>query len=237
MAKAKAQAPAAQAQRGSGHPGARALGSRSAWIFDLDNTLYPPACDLFAQIDARMGAFIERSLALDPVTARVVQKRYFLDHGTTLSGLMTRHNIDPHDFLRYVHDIDISRVRPNPRLDRALAGLSGAKYVFTNGSAAHAERVLARLGISRHFDGLFDIAAGDFVPKPQDSPYDRLIARFGVAPDRAVMIEDMARNLIPARARGMTTVWLTSCYKYGDVGADETAVDVKIDDLEAWLER
>jgi len=207
-----------------------------AWIFDLDNTLYPPECDLFGQIDQRMGLYIQDRLGLDPVTARVIQKRYFFDHGTTLAGLMARHRIDPHEFMHFVHDIDVAAVAPDARLDRALSDLPGRKLVFTNGSAAHAERVLARLGVARHFEGVFDIAAGDFVPKPEDAPYDRLIARFGINPARTVMIEDMARNLVPAAARGMTTVWLTSCTRYGDLNVDRSAIDHEIDDLVAWLE-
>lgn len=205
------------------------------WIFDLDNTLYPAGSDLFAQISTRMGEYIMRLLDLDADAARVVQKRLFATYGTTMRGLMTEHAIDPHGFLSHVHDIDLSVIDRAPALDAALEGLSGRKLVFTNGSVRHAERVLERLGIARHFEVLFDIAAADFLPKPDPTGYRKLIANHAVVPNRAAMVEDMARNLEPAAALGMLTLWVRSPIDWAKEGAEEPYVHYQTDDLTQWL--
>ena len=205
------------------------------WIFDLDNTLYPAGSDLFAQISTRMGEYIMRLLDLDADAARVVQKRLFTTYGTTMRGLMTEHAIDPHGFLAHVHDIDLSVIDPAPALDAALEGLSGRKLVFTNGSVRHAERVLERLGIARHFEVLFDIAAADFLPKPDPTGYRKLIANHAVVPNRSAMVEDMARNLEPAAALGMLTLWVRSPIDWAKEGAEEPYVHYQTDDLTQWL--
>ena len=202
------------------------------WIFDLDNTLYPADCELFAQIDARMGRFIGELLALDASAARTLQKTYYHQHGTTLRGLMRHHGVDPQSFLDFVHDIDLSPLDAVPSLRAALAALPGRRYVFTNGSRAHAERVLDRLGIADVFAGLFDIAAADYVPKPDGEAYDRLLARFAIAPASAVFIEDSMTNLAPAAERGMTTVWVRGA---GRAGEAAKYVDHVTDDLAHWL--
>ena len=206
------------------------------WIFDLDNTLYAPRFNLFDQVDERIGGFIARHLGVDRDAARVIQKAYFREHGTTLRGLMLNHGIDPGEFLSFVHDIDVTPVPPSPRLDAALSRLEGRKLIFTNGSTAHAENVMRRLGVSHHFDDIFDIVAADYLPKPDPVPYAVLVARYGIAPERSVLIEDIARNLEPAAALGMTTVWLRNDSEWGRAGSDGDYVDHVIDDLEAWLE-
>lgn len=184
------------------------LDQLETWVFDLDNTLYPASSSLFPQIDVRMRAFIAQRLGLSLDEAFVLQKRYYREFGTTLRGLMSVHGMEPADFLAYVHDIDHTVLDVAPRLDAALAALSGRKLIFTNGSERHAEKVLARLGIERHFDGIFDIVAADFVPKPQPACYDGMIRRFAFDPRAAAMVEDIHRNLSPAAALGMTTVWV-----------------------------
>lgn len=205
------------------------------WIFDLDNTLYPAGSNLFAQISARMGEYIMRLLDLDAEAARVVQKRLFTTYGTTMRGLMTEHSIDPHGFMAHVHDIDLSVIDRAPALDAALDRLSGRKLVFTNGSVRHAERVLERLGIARHFEVLFDIAAAEFMPKPDPAGYRKLIANHGVVPNRSAMVEDMARNLEPAAALGMLTLWVRSPLDWAKTGAEEPYVQYQTDDLTQWL--
>jgi putative hydrolase of the HAD superfamily len=137
------------------------------WIFDLDNTLYPASCRLFDQVEARMGAFIADFLGISPEAARAIQKRYFKEHGTTLRGLMVHHDLAPQRFLDYVHAIDVSALEPAPALARALDRLPGEKLVYTNGSTRHAENVMARLGVAGCFDGIFDIAAADYLAKPE----------------------------------------------------------------------
>jgi putative hydrolase of the HAD superfamily len=206
-----------------------------AWVFDLDNTLYPAGSNLFAQISVRMGEFIMRLLDLDADAARVVQKRMFATYGTTLRGLMTEYAIDPHAFMAHVHDIDLSVIEPAPALDAALDGLSGRKLVFTNGSVRHAERVLERLGISRHFEVLFDIAAAEFMPKPDPTGYRKLVEHHGVVPARSAMVEDMARNLEPAAALGMLTLWVRSPLDWQREGAEQPYVQYQTDDLTQWL--
>ena len=176
------------------------------WVFDLDNTLYPARCNLFAQIDERMGAFVARLLDVDLGEARAIQKRYFRDYGTTLNGLMQVHGLDPDLFLDYVHDIDHSPVRPDPRLDQALAALPGRKIVFTNGSARHAEKVMERLGVSAHFDAVHDIVSSGYEPKPERRAYERFLAQSGIRPATAAFFEDIARNLEVPFDMGMKTV-------------------------------
>jgi len=206
-----------------------------AWVFDLDNTLYPAGSNLFQQISTRMGEFIMTLLGLDADAAKRVQKRLFTQYGTTMRGLMTEHAIDPHEFMAHVHDIDLSIIAPAPALDVALAGLSGRKLVFTNGSVRHAERVLERLGIAHHFELLFDIAAADFLPKPDPTGYRRLVEHHGVVPARSAMVEDMARNLEPAAALGMLTLWVRSPLDWAKEGADQPYVHYQTDDLTQWL--
>jgi putative hydrolase of the HAD superfamily len=180
------------------------------WVFDLDNTLYPASCRLFSQIDQRMTAFIAALLKVELAEARRMQKGFFHEHGTTLRGLMMVHNIEPAAFLEFVHDIDHSAVPASPELASALKGLPGRKLVFTNGTCYHAERVLDRLGIRELVDDVFDIVHCDFIPKPQRAPYMKFIERTGIAPDRAAMFEDIARNLEQPHDLGMTTVLVQS---------------------------
>jgi putative hydrolase of the HAD superfamily len=205
------------------------------WVFDLDNTLYPASCNLFDQVSRRMGSFIQETFGLDPEAARAKQKQYFHDHGTTLRGLMTVDGIDPAAFLAYVHDIDVSVLPPMPQLEAALAALPGRKVVFTNGSVPHAERVMTRLGIERHFEAIWDIVASDYVPKPDPAPYARMIERHGIAPDRAAMVEDMAKNLRPAHDLGMTTVWVRTELAWALPDGEDAHVHHVVDDLTDWL--
>ncbi|MEO1311358.1 MAG: pyrimidine 5'-nucleotidase [Pseudomonadota bacterium] len=180
------------------------------WIFDLDNTLYPADCNLFAQIDHRMRTFIEERFDLAPADARTLQKRYYVEYGTTLAGLMKLHGCAPHDFMDYVHDIDLSPVDEHPELARRIADLPGRKHIFTNGSVKHAENVCAKLGLADHFETIFDIEAADFLPKPHRQTYERFVSRHGVEAPRAAMFEDIAVNLEAPHQLGMTTVLITS---------------------------
>jgi putative hydrolase of the HAD superfamily len=180
------------------------------WVFDLDNTLYPASCRLFDQIDVRMGEFVSRLLNVDYAEAKRRQKELFYRHGTTLRGLMVEHGINPDGFLDYVHDIDHSPVCASADLDEALHALPGRKLIFTNGTVAHAEKVLGRLGITHHFGDIFDIVHSDFIPKPQIEPYRKFIARTGIRSETSAMFEDIARNLEAPHELGMTTVLVVS---------------------------
>jgi putative hydrolase of the HAD superfamily len=213
-------------------PGFEAI---DTWIFDLDNTLYPSSCDLFAEIEVRMGLFITQRLGLDREAAHALRRDYYRTYGTTLRGLMAVHKIDPHLFLRFVHDVDLKVVPPNPVLNRALALLPGRKIVFTNGSCAYAERVLERVGIRPHFELIFDIEAAAFVPKPAPETMDALLGRLVCAPERAILFDDIPANLIPAQQRGLTTV-LIKTHKSWAATSDVTAeADHTTEDLTNFL--
>lgn len=186
------------------------------WIFDLDNTLYPAESNLFHQIDRRMASFIEETLDCCADSARRLQKGYYVSHGTTLAGLMIEHGVKPEDFLDYVHDIDLGPLTPDPALGEAIDRLEGKRYIFTNGSVKHAENVAGHLGILDHFHGIFDIAAGEYRPKPYPEPYRLFLDRFGVDPERAAFFEDMEANLRVPHEKGMTTVLVQSDAKWLD---------------------
>lgn len=206
------------------------------WVFDLDNTLYPRDCNLFAQIDVKMKTFISELLDVDVEAAHRIQKQYFRSHGTTLRGLMDNHGLAPEEFLDYVHDIDVTPVPPNPALDDVLHRIDGRKVIFTNGSVIHAENVLGRLGISHHFEDIFDIIAANYVPKPERSAYELFVRKHDIDPTRAVMLEDIARNLEPAHEMGMTTVWLRSNHDHSAMGSEGDHIHYVINNLVEWLE-
>jgi putative hydrolase of the HAD superfamily len=190
----------------SGDPVRRGFREVETWIFDLDNTLYPPSCRLFELIDERMTTFIADRLGIDALSARVLQKDYYRRYGTSLRGLMEIEGVDPHEFMDFVHDVSHERLVPNPSLIEAITALPGKRYVLTNGSRAHAERCAASLGLSDLFHDVFDVAQADFIPKPEARTYERFVAHLGVKPQRAAMFEDIARNLAVPHALGMTTV-------------------------------
>jgi putative hydrolase of the HAD superfamily len=206
------------------------------WIFDLDNTLYHPRCNLFAQIDVKMGEYIQKKLNVDAIRAREVQKSYFREHGTTLRGLMAHHSVAPHEFLDYVHDIDLSVMPADQLLADRLAQLPGRKLIFTNGDTAYARRVMAKLGIEPLFEGLHCIIDAEFVPKPQPDVYTRVSKCFDIVPERTVFVEDMARNLKPAKDLGWSTVWINNGSEWGDVEAGDF-IDITAVDIHDWLDR
>jgi putative hydrolase of the HAD superfamily len=212
-----APSPSPQAQRdGTARPAPGTNGSvagfdrTAVWIFDLDNTLYPADCRLFAQVDQRMGEFIARYLGVPFAYARHLQKSYYRQFGTTLSGLMQVHRMDPKAFLDYVHDLDLSGLAEHPRLAAAIERLPGRKLIFTNGSRAHAERVAGKLGLLPLFEDIFDIVAAGYVPKPSPACYDLFLKAHGVEAARSAMFEDMPHNLEAPHALGMTTVLVRS---------------------------
>lgn len=182
------------------------------WVFDLDNTLYPSECNLFAQVDVRMGEFIAGYLGVPYDYARHLQKSYYRQFGTTLNGLMKVHGISPGSFLDYVHDIDISVVQEAPGLRSAIERLPGRKLIFTNGTIAHAERVAAKIGVLDLMDGISDIVATGYRPKPGADAFDAFIDTHGVEPASAAMFEDMPHNLEVPHALGMTTVLIQSTF-------------------------
>ncbi|WP_370170796.1 pyrimidine 5'-nucleotidase [Sphingobium abikonense] len=212
-----------------------ALSHVDSWIFDLDNTLYPAKADLFALIDVKMGEYIQGLLGCNPVLARETQKRYFIEHGTTLSGLMHHHGIEPREFLDYVHDISMERLEVDPALNAAIGALPGRKLIFTNGDADYAGRVLEKLGLSDAFELIHDIHACQYVPKPDPSGYDALCKIHDIDPARAAFFEDMARNLRPAKAIGMATIWVNNGSEAGNHDHHPDFIDFETDHLTPFL--
>ncbi len=176
------------------------------WVFDLDNTLYPPSADLFGQMDSRFSAYVMRLTGLDHANALTLCHAYWDSHGSTLVGLMEHHDVDPHDFLAHVHDIDISHLEPDPVLCHAIGTLQGRKIVYTNGSENHAKRVLAARGLTAQFDAVYGVEHADFKPKPTHDAFAHVFAKDGVDPKKGAMFEDEARNLAVPHALGMRTV-------------------------------
>ncbi len=180
------------------------------WVFDLDNTLYPASCRLFDQMHVKMGEYVMQRFGVDYTEAKRIQKDLYHKHGTTLRGLMVEHGEAPEAFLDHVHDIDYSPVLPHENLRDAIAVLPGRKMVFTNGTTGHAQRVMARLGVSDLFDHVYDIVDSDHIPKPARDPYDKFVLRFAVDPTKAAFFEDIARNLEVPHDMGMITVLVRS---------------------------
>ncbi|EHS49215.1 pyrimidine 5'-nucleotidase [Rhizobium sp. PDO1-076] len=215
------------------------------WVFDLDNTLYPHHVDLFAQIDRNMAAFVAELLQLEPAEAKLLQKRYYQEHGTTLAGLMLHHNVDPNAFLERAHAIDYSALLPDVALGEAIKQLPGRKFIFTNGTVAHAQAAARALGILDHFDDIFDIVAADYQPKPAGATYDKFASLNRIDTEKAAMFEDLPRNLLVPKALGMKTVLLVprnlgtailETWERVD-HIDPDSVDYITDDLAGFLER
>jgi putative hydrolase of the HAD superfamily len=192
------------------HPDPRGFDATTTWVFDLDNTLYPSSCNLFAQIHEKMGHYIVKKLKVAPDEAQRIQRRYYIEHGTTLAGLMKHDGIDPQSFLDHVHDIDYTPVAHAPDLAAALAALPGRRLIYTNGSRGHAHRVCERLGVLHLIEDIFDITDAAYLPKPAAAAYDRFLASHGVDGTTAAMFEDLPQNLNAASALGMTTVLVHS---------------------------
>jgi putative hydrolase of the HAD superfamily len=210
------------------------------YIFDLDNTLYPFTSGFFDQIDHKMSTYVSRLLDIHYDQAKILQKKYFMEFGTTLGGLIHHHAVHPREFLNYVHDIDYGLLRENQVLNNSLSLLRGRKIVFTNACATYAWRVLEQLGITPHFEDVFDIVAGDYLPKPHRATYEKMLLRHRINPREAMMFDDIPRNLETARALGIRTVWVHSDTEYADlVSLNGTPMDQYVDhiayDLGNWL--
>jgi putative hydrolase of the HAD superfamily len=213
------------------------------WVFDLDNTLYPADNALWPKIDARITLFLAHLFGLDGMSSRALQKYYYQRYGTTLRGLMQEHDISAKEYLDFAHDVDRSCLVPNHSLARAIAALPGRKLILTNGTRDHALHTARALGLDEMFEDIFDIVAADFLPKPEAATYERFFGKHAVDPARAIMFEDIARNLVVPHQRGMTTALVVP--KPGQLDhreafeiAGEKAlphIDFVTSDLEAFL--
>jgi len=172
----------------------------------MDDTLYPREQGLMSLVQARINAYVVEAVGLDPDSARVLQRQFLDEHGTTLAGLMANYTIEPEHFLHDVHDVPMDGLEPSPMLREQLLRLPGRRFVFTNGAREYAGRVLDRLGVTDCFDGVFAIEDADLTPKPEPATFRHMIQKFGFEPRSAVFFEDTPRNLEPAKALGMATV-------------------------------
>jgi putative hydrolase of the HAD superfamily len=217
------------------------------WIFDLDNTLYPPEENIFSQIDQKMTSFIADNLKISNEEAFNIQKQNFIDHGTTLAGFMNSGNdkIDPDKFLEFVHDINLNSLKKDNDLRKILLLLPGKKYIFTNGTKKHAENVLKKLNLENIFQSIFGIKEANYIPKPNLETYNLFLKTYKIDPKTSIMFEDMGRNLIPAKELGMKTVLLERKLpnknnsdqeeKYKDLWNDNYDADYIIDDIVKFL--
>jgi putative hydrolase of the HAD superfamily len=203
------------------------------WIFDLDNTLYAADATLMVELEARICRFVQRELGLDETRAWEVQKTYFRTYGTTLAGLMRHHGTDPEAYLSFVNDeVEVSGLIPDPQLLAGLERLPGKRFVLTNNCGRYGERVLTQLGMAHLFADIWDVRRSEFQPKPQRAAYDTLVRHANIVGPSAAMFDDLSANLEPARALGMTTVWLR---KPGDGAAPLPHIDHATDDLAQFL--
>lgn len=209
----------------SGIPG---LEQVETWIFDLDNTLYPPEADLFGQINRLMTGFIMREIGVAEEEANHLRRAYWAEYGTTLAGLVARHGISAEHFLHETHQLDLTPLRPDPRLRAAISGLPGRLLIHTNGPRAHADRVLAARGLDGVFEQIVALEDKGLVSKPQTAAYDAFARLTGVDPMGAAMIEDHADNLTEPHRRGTRTVWLD----HGNDAPTPRHVDIRVRDLE-----
>jgi putative hydrolase of the HAD superfamily len=218
------------------------FGRVAAWVFDLDNTLYPSDSDLWPQIDERITLFLMNRFGIDGLSARALHRYYYQRYGTTLRGLIDEDFANPTEFLSFVHDIDRSTLAPNPALAAEIAALPGRKFIFTNGSRDHALRTAAQLGLEGAFEDVFDIVAANMVAKPAAAAYRAFLDRYGLDPKRAAMFEDIAHNLLVPRALGMTTTLVVARDDQADrrqahdrVIDDRLSIDFTTSDLAGFL--
>jgi len=213
------------------------LRSTKFWIFDLDNTLYSGNTRVFEQVDKKMTEYISKKLKVDKDQAKKIQKNYFHEYNTTLNGMIKNHKINAHEFLEFVHDININFLQKDPALAKEIEKLDGIKIIFTNGSRKHALNVTKRLGIDQLFDDIFDIVDCDFVPKPLMKPYKKLVQKHKIDPKLCVLVEDIARNLKPAYEMGMKTVWIKNNEPWASKFSDSNFVNYRTSNLPEFLRK
>ena len=205
------------------------------FIFDCDGVLYSDLEKVFGQVSKRMTEYIAKKLNLDLKKAKELQTNYFHKYNTSLNGLMVHHKINPDEFLKYVHHINLDFLKKDLVLRGELLKLEAKKLVFTNGSSDHVKNITKHLGIDDLFDGIFDIADCNFIPKPAIESYKKLSKKFNINPNETVFIEDIAKNLEPAKKLGMKTVWLINNEYWGKKDSDKDFIDLKIKNLSSFL--
>lgn len=210
----------------------------NTWIFDLDNTLYSADSGIFQQVHRLMGEFISKNLNMDMPEAKKLQSKYYKQHGTTLRGLMDNHGIDPDHFLDEVHRLDYSIVGSNKILNEELHKLQGRKIIYTNANKKHVIDVLDRINLTNFFDEIFDIKMANYIPKPELKPYEQIIDLFNIEPKSSAMFDDIAKNLVPAKNVGFTSVWIDAGYENfsDDIKASKQYLDHETTNITEFLE-
>ena len=211
----------------------------TTWIFDLDNTLYSADSGIFQQVHNLMGKFVSENLNIELDEAKKLQKKYYKQHGTTLRGMMDNHGVDPDHFLSEVHRLDYSIVGPNKQLNKELEKLDGRKIIYTNANREHADNVLKKLELTHMFTEIFDIKDADYIPKPEINPYKKIIKDFSIDPSNAIMFDDIAKNLVPAKNVGFTSVWIDAGYEdfSDDIARSKKFLDYETKDISKFLNK
>ena len=205
------------------------------FIFDCDGVLYQDLDAVFGQVSKRMTKYISEKLNLDLKKAKELQTNYFHKYNTSLNGLIIHHEVKPDEFLKYVHDINLDFMEKDLVLREELIKLDAKKFVFTNGSNDHVKNIIKNVGIDDLFDGIFDIKDCNLIPKPSLEPYKQLVKKFRIIPEETIFIEDIAKNLEPAKKLGMKTVWLINDENWGKKDSDKDFIDLKIKNLSSFL--
>ena len=210
----------------------------NTWVFDLDNTLYSADSGIFQQVHDLMGKYLSSYLKIDIDEAKKIQKGYYKKHGTTLRGMMDNHGVDPDHFLDEVHKLDYSIVGPNLKLNEELKKLNGRKIIYTNANMQHALNVLERIELSNFFDEIYDIKMANYIPKPEIAPYEQMINQFDINVKSAAMFDDIAKNLVPAKNVGFTSVWIDAGYENfsDDIQASKKYLDHETTNITKFLE-
>lgn len=211
-----------------------ALSHIETWIFDLDLTLYSPEANIMAQVRDRIALFVENHFRIGSAEAHAIRHSYWQKYGTTLGGLMAEHDVEPHSYLDFVHDVDLSKLSPSSELRDHIVALPGRKLIFTNADLPYAERVLKARGLGGIFEDIFDIHRMEHRPKPDPASYHALCDELKIEPTLALFVEDSAHNLRPAKELGMTTIWVKHDGE-ADSSGHEDHIDLQIADVTEWL--
>ena len=217
----------------------KSLKSRiKTWIFDLDNTLYSADSGIFQQVHDLMGKYVSSHLNIAIDEAKKIQREYYKKHGTTLRGMMDNHGVDPDHFLAEVHKLDYSIVGPNHKLNKELKKLNGQKIIYTNANMQHVLSVLDRIELTNFFDEIYDIKMANYIPKPEITPYEQIIKKYEINPENSSMFDDIAKNLVPAKKVGFTSVWIDAGYENfsDDIKASKNYLDYETTNIAEFLE-
>ena len=211
------------------------LKNKNNLLLDLDGTVYQDLESVFGQVSKLMTKYISEKLNVDLNRAKELQTNYFYKYNTSLNGLMIHHDIPPKEFLKYVHNIDLSFMKKDLVLREELVNLKMRKLIFTNGSTDHARNVLSHLGIDDLFENIFDITDAEYQPKPEPRAFDLMTKKFDLDPNETIYVEDIAKNLSIGKERGCTTVWLINNEEWGKMESDNDYIDYKIENLSLFL--